>query len=95
MRFRIGEVEMIGVSPRARCNVPPQDPLTGELDRSFVRQMVESRNNSLPENSTILDFGRTTYFLTVNVYVPETELGKKIKVGDTVKTLETVHLGKL
>jgi len=35
MRFKIGNVTMIGIDPRARCNVPPQDPDTGEMDYYF------------------------------------------------------------
>ena len=92
MRFRVGNVEMIGVSPRARCNVPPQHPFTGELDKTFVRKMIESRNNNLPADSTLLQHGRNTYYLTVNVYVPDHETGKHIKVNDYLEIKEAVNL---
>ncbi|WP_109434020.1 MOSC domain-containing protein [Aquimarina sp. AU119] len=91
MRFKIGDVEMIGVSPRARCNVPPQDPFTGESDRSFARKMMKSRAKSLPENSDLAHYG-SMYHLTVNTYLPDTEKGKKIILRDTIEILEPVNL---
>lgn len=93
MHFRMGEVEMVGLSPRARCNVPPQDPGTGELDHSFVRNMVKSRNNSMYEDNNLLEYGRTAYFLTVNVYLPESESGKKIRLNDEIEIIEPVKIG--
>lgn len=95
MSFRVGEVEMIGISPRARCNVPPRHPLTGETNKDFVKNMIERRNNSLPKDSTLPLFGRNTYYLTVNTYLPESEEGKMIRVGDRVEILEPVPLNKL
>jgi len=92
MRFRMGKVEMIGVSPRARCNVPPQDPNSGEMDYHFVKNMIASRNTHLPEGSTLLQYGRTAYFLTVNVYLPETQVGKKLYLNDEIEILEPVDL---
>jgi len=87
MKFLVGDVEMIGVSPRARCNVPPRNPLTGETDKTFVKKMIASRNNSLPEESRLPLYGNS-YHLTVNTYVPESQQGKIIKLGDPVKILE-------
>lgn len=92
MRFRIGDVEMIGISPRARCNVPPQDPMTGAMDTGFVRNMIAGRNRSLPPDSKLLDFGRSTYFLTVNVFLPESEAGKRLQLNDELKILDPVRL---
>lgn len=91
IRFKIGNVDMIGVSPRARCNVPPQDPFTGESDRSFARKMMKSRANSLPENSDLAQYG-SMYHLTVNTYLPETEEGKYLVLGDTLEILEPINL---
>ncbi len=92
-RFRLGAVELIGVSPRARCNVPPQHPLTGEMDRTFVKKMIESRQLSLPEGSTLLQHGRSTYHLTTNVFLPESEAAKTLAIGDKITVLEAVNLG--
>ncbi len=91
VRFRIGEVEMLGISPRARCNVPPQNPTTGEMDYHFVKNMMESRNEHVTAEN-LLQYGRASYFLTINVYVPKTELGKRIKLGDAIEILEPVKL---
>jgi uncharacterized protein len=92
MRFRIGEVEMIGISPRARCNVPPRDPFTGETDKAFVKNVIKSRKESLPENSRLPKFGNF-YQLTVNTYLPETEKGKILRVGDSVQLIEPIEFG--
>jgi uncharacterized protein YcbX len=94
IRFKLADVEMIGVSPRARCNVPPRDPFTGETDKSFVRAMVKSRTSSLPDTSTLPLYGNF-YHLTVNTYLPETETGKKIRVGDTLTIIDHVRLSDI
>jgi uncharacterized protein YcbX len=92
MRFLIGDVEMIGVSPRARCNVPPRDPLTGVTDKTFVKKMMKSREGSLPTGSHIPAYG-SLYHLTINTYVPDNQKGKRIRVGDPIKIIEPVRLG--
>ncbi|MEO9870804.1 MOSC domain-containing protein [Ekhidna sp.] len=90
IRFRMGEVECIGMSPRARCNVPPRNPMTGETDKSFVKTLIKSRAENLPEESTLGQFGNF-YHLTVDTYLPPTETGKILKTGDKVEILETVQ----
>lgn len=91
MRIQIGDVEMIGVSPRARCNVPPRDPLTGITDKTFVKRMMKSREKTLPQNSHIPAYG-SLYHLTINTYIPETQKGKWLRVGDELKIIEPVRL---
>jgi uncharacterized protein len=91
MRLTIGDVEMIGVSPRARCNVPPRNPLTGITDKTFVKRMMKQRQKTLPENSHILAYG-SLYHLTINTYIPESQKGKWLRVGDEVQLLEPVRL---
>ncbi|MFT5642138.1 MAG: hypothetical protein ACI9A7_002247 [Cyclobacteriaceae bacterium] len=91
VRFKMGEVEMIGMTPRARCNVPPRNPQTGETDKTFVKAMMKSRGESLPENSTLDQFGNL-YHLAVDIYLPPTEKGKTIKVGDSLEIMETISL---
>lgn len=92
IRFKIGEVEMIGISPRARCNVPPQNPNTGEMDYNFVKNVIQSRNNHEEIANKLLQYGRATYFLTINILLPQTETGKKLRIGDEVEILESVKL---
>ena len=86
VEFQIGEVTMFGISPRARCNVPPRNPYTGEPSTGFVKQMMESRRKSLPNDSRLPEFGGM-YHLTVNVFVDETQAGKKLKIGDPLTIL--------
>jgi len=93
MRIQIGDVEMIGVSPRARCNVPPRDPLTGITDKTFIKRMMKSREATLPKNSHLPEYGNL-YHLTINTYIPETQKGKWLRVGDEVRILEPVKLEK-
>lgn len=94
MRFQIGDVEMIGISPRARCNVPPRNPFTGETNKSFVKNVIKSRSQSLPDNSRLPKYGNF-YHLTVNTYIPESEKGKVIKVGDRIQLIEPVDLSSM
>jgi uncharacterized protein YcbX len=93
VRFRIGEVTLVGISPRARCNVPPRDPFTGTIDKQFVKKMVTLRQQTLPEWSRIEGFGGY-YQLTINTFIPDSELGKMIRVGDQVEILEQVPLAQ-
>jgi len=92
VQFFMGDVEMIGMSPRARCNVPPQDPFTGEMDYRFVKHMVESRNQHTLSAKDLEAYGRTTYFLTVIVYLPKSQAGKILKVNDKIEIIKPVSL---
>ncbi len=84
VRFRIGEVEMVGVSLRARCNVPPRNPLTGQTDKTFIRRFLASRESSVPSWSHVKKLG-SLYHLTVNTFIPDSETGKEIKTGDEIE----------
>jgi uncharacterized protein YcbX len=91
VRFRIGEVTLIGISPRARCNVPPRDPFTGQTDKQFVKKMTGLRQQTLPTWSHIGQFGGY-YQLTINTFIPDSERGKKIQLGDPVAILDRIRL---
>jgi uncharacterized protein len=91
MRIQIGDGEMIGVSPRARCNVPPRDPLTGLTDKSFVKRMMKHREKTLPQKSHLPAYG-SLYHLTINTYIPATQKGKWLRVGDELKIIEPIRL---
>lgn len=93
VRYTIGDVNMIGMTPRDRCNVPPRHPLTGKTDKTFIKKMMASREKNLPENSPLPLFGNT-YHLSVDTYLPPTEAGKFIKVGDEVHIGELLELPK-
>ncbi len=90
-KFRIGEVEAIGIAPRERCSVPPRDPLTGLPDKKFARQMMASREKHLPIASALAEYGHF-YRLAVDVFLPESESGKTLRVGDPIELLEYVDL---
>jgi uncharacterized protein YcbX len=86
MPFLIGDVKMIGISLRARCNVPPRDPFTGETDKTFIKRMIESRERTIPAWSQIKKLG-SLYHLSVDTFIPDSELGKEIKIGDLVQLI--------
>ncbi|WP_459210945.1 MOSC domain-containing protein [Aquimarina rhabdastrellae] len=92
VHFKLGNVEMIGVRPCPRCNVPPRDPHTGVLDKTFAKKMMLSRKRNLPSQNTLLSHGKNTYYLSVNVYIPTSQKGKKIAIGDTLNIIKTVSL---
>jgi len=91
MRFTIGDVEFIAMAPRARCNVPPKNPLTGEMDKSFMQRMLKSRQRTLPENSRIPDFGNL-YYLSVDAYLSKEQQGKSLAVDDEIQVFQTVSI---
>lgn len=57
---------------------------------------MEFRKNSLPDNSFLPEYEHF-YFLSVDTFVPDTENGKTIKVGDKleitgIQTLEELNI---
>ena len=83
IEFTLGEVTLFGMSPRARCVVPTRNPESGEVTHAFPKIFSKHRASDLPEWSTLKEHGHH-YFLTVNCYIPETEIGKWINMGDEV-----------
>lgn len=94
VEFKIGDVTMIGTAPRDRCNVPPRDPHTGETDKTFVKRMMNYREQHLPSYSTLKTFDNM-YCLCTDVYIPASEQGKRISVGDAVSLGEHVSIKNL
>lgn len=91
IEFTIGNVSLIGMSPRARCVVPSRNPETGEVIHAFAKTFSNQRSFSLPEWSQLKEYDHN-YYLTVNCYIPETEIGKWIQVGDEIKIIGLVSL---
>ena len=83
VEFTIGDVTLFGMSPRARCVVPTHHPETGEVIHAFPKTFARHRADTLPGWSTLKDYGHH-YHLTVNCYIPATETGKWIEVGNKV-----------
>jgi len=83
IEFKIGDVTLIGISPRARCVVPTRNPDSGVVTHSFPKYFAKHRAASLPNWSMLKEYGHHYHF-TVNCYVPPSELGKWIHVGNEV-----------
>ncbi len=83
IEFTLGDVTLYGMSPRARCVVPTRNPESGEIIRGFAKVFSKHRAADLPEWSTLEQYGHH-YYLTVNCYIPGTEVGKWIQIGDEV-----------
>lgn len=81
VQCRIGDVSIAGNSLRARCNVPPKDPLTGELDKKFVAAMLRAREKNIPDWSCVGELD-SLYYLSVDCSLPASEKGKRINIGD-------------
>lgn len=86
IEFKVGDVTMFGISPRARCVVPTRDPETGEVTHAFPKLFARRRTSTVPAWSTLKEYGHH-YYLTVNCYIPATEIGKLIQTGDEIKIL--------
>ena len=81
VKFKIGEVEFMGVNPCQRCVVVTRDPLTGDSYPKFQKTFITQRRNTLPEWTERPRFNH--YFrLAVNTRLHPTEAGKVIKIGD-------------
>ena len=90
--FTVGEVTLLGVSPRARCVVPTRNPETGNTIHAFPKTFARHRAESLPEWSNLEEFGHH-YYLSVDCYIPSSEVGKSIEIGDEVKIIGERILG--
>jgi uncharacterized protein YcbX len=84
IEFTVGDVTMFGMGPRARCVVPTRDPETGEVTHAFAKLFARRRASTIPEWSTLKEYGHH-YYLTVNCYIPATEIGKLIQTGNEIK----------
>ncbi len=84
VEFKLGDVKVIGISPRERCVVPSRNPETGEVIRGFQRSFAQHRADVLPEWSALNEY-RHHYFLSVDCHIPDSEVGKKIEVGNDLK----------
>ncbi|MFD1515186.1 MOSC domain-containing protein [Halomarina rubra] len=88
---RIGDVELLGLNPCRRCVVPSRDPDTGRETPGFRETFLRERQRTRPE---WLDSDRFEgdFRLMVNTRIPESEWGKTLTVGDTVRVLGTRQL---
>ena len=82
-RFRIGQVDLEGVNPCARCVVPTRDHETSDVVPAFQRTFMERRAATLPTGVARDRFDHF-YRFTLNTYVPPGQAGKSLNVGDIV-----------
>ncbi|MCB9252931.1 MAG: MOSC domain-containing protein [Flavobacteriales bacterium] len=79
--FRLGNVKLIGMSPRERCVVPSRHPETGVLTRKFQKELSEFRKKNLAANSP-LKYYPHHYYLAVDCLIADSETGKSLFIGD-------------
>ncbi|MGB4844038.1 MAG: MOSC N-terminal beta barrel domain-containing protein [Ferruginibacter sp.] len=84
VEFTIGDVLIMGLSPRARCVVPSRHPQTGDVVQGFQKSFANYRAASLPAWSSLENYSHS-YYLSVDCYLPPSEVGKWIYTGDEVK----------
>jgi uncharacterized protein len=84
VRFAIGEVQLEGSNPCARCPVPPRDPITGVNWDGFQKHFNQRRQQTLPPWAPR---GRFDHFyrLSTNTRVASSQVGKILRVGDALQ----------
>lgn len=83
--FSIGDVQLEGVNPCARCAVPTRDSRSGEPGPpGFAKILGDRRKQSLPEWAAASRFDHY-YRLALNTRIPESENGKLLTLGDEVR----------
>jgi uncharacterized protein len=86
IEFTVGDIRLFGMGPRARCVVPTRNPETGAVTHAFPKSFAKHRASTLPDWSVLEEYGHH-YYLTVNCFIPATETGKTIGVGNAVKII--------
>lgn len=86
MELKIGDVTVLGISPRARCVVPTRHSQSGVVTHAFPKTFAAHRDAELPTDSKMKEYGHS-YFLSVNCLVPDAEVGKHISPGDRVEII--------
>jgi len=93
VRCQIGDVEAIGVAPRVRCTVPPLHTDTSERDPDFVTDHLAHRSKI--DGDRLLEYGKSTYYFAVDLFLDPSEEGKVIRQGDRVEIIEEVDLASM
>lgn len=82
VRFRVGDLDLLGTGPCNRCVVPLRDPDTGVETTGFRERLIEGRRDELPEWAPAERFDHF-FKLAVNTRRPGTD-GVEVAVGDEV-----------
>jgi uncharacterized protein YcbX len=85
VRFRIGEVSFEGTNPCPRCPVAARDSQTGADMLGFQKRFSSLRHAHLPPWTVAERFAHF-YYLGINTRVAPSEVGKSIRVGDSMTT---------
>jgi len=85
-RFRVGDIELLGVNPCQRCVVPSRDSATGEVWAGFQKEFARLREESLPETAAREHFNHY-YRFAVNTRISLENKGTSIGCGDVVELL--------
>lgn len=84
VEFKIGDVTVLGMSPRARCIVPTRHPQTGDTTQGFQKSFAQNRKETIPLWSSLTVYNHA-YYLSVDCLLPASESGKWINTGDEIK----------
>lgn len=84
--FAIGDVKFLGTNPCSRCIVPTRDSQTGEAYPQFQKIFSQQRQSTLTEGVERSPFNHF-YRFTVNTFIPASESGKVLHLGDEIKLL--------
>jgi uncharacterized protein YcbX len=85
VRFRIGDAELLGMNPCARCVVPTRDARSGEPIAQFAKTFARERQANLPDWAPPARFDHF-YRLAVNTS-PVSGRSVTIREGDRVEIL--------
>ena len=85
VRFRIGDVELLGMNPCARCIVPTRDALNGESIPQFAKSFARQRQQMLPDWAPAERFDHF-YRLAVNTR-SAAGASRVLRAGDAVEIL--------
>ena len=83
VRFRIGEVTLLGVNPCQRCVVPSRDSDSGDVWPEFAKTFARQREATLPTWANRERFNHY-YRLAVNTSPSADCAGKSLRVGASV-----------
>ena len=87
-RFRIGEVELLGTNPCARCVVPSLDSRgRASADTLFARKFASLRERHASTGSRIHRYDHY-YRFAVNTRLAPEQGGKALRVGDELELLD-------
>lgn len=83
VKFKIADVEFMGVNPCQRCVVITRNPQTGKPYPKFQKTFIEQRKKTLPEWTERSRFNHF-FRLAVNTKLSPSQAGKVIRIGDQV-----------